>query len=36
MSQYESFHIWGEGKFCYDDEKVNRSKDLIKEAEKAL
>ena len=36
MSQYESFHLWGEGRFCYDDEKVNRSKDLIKEAEKAL
>lgn len=36
MSQYESFHLWGEGKFCYDDEKVNRSKDLIKDAEKAL
>lgn len=36
MAQYESFHIWGEGKFCYDDEKVNRSKELIKEAEKAL
>ena len=36
MSQYESFHLWGEGRFCYDDEKVNRSKDLIKQAEKAL
>ena len=36
MSQYESFHLWGEGRFCYDDEKVNRSKDLIKDAEKAL
>lgn len=36
MSQYESFHLWGEGKLCYDDEKVNRSKDLIKDAEKAL
>lgn len=36
MSQYESFHLWGEGRFCYDDEKVNKSKDLIKDAEKAL